>query len=49
MEEKGFMTDTAASHKGAIKIFWLQFWGAVMSVYDLSLLVDVAGPLDPHL
>ncbi len=31
MEVAGFMTYTAASHQGAIKMFWLHFWGAVMS------------------
>ena len=29
MEGAGLMTYTAASHQGAIKMFWLHFWGAV--------------------
>ena len=35
MEGKGIMTYTSASHQGSIKMFWLHFWGAVMSsIYD---------------
>ena len=36
MKAGGFMTDTAASHQGANKMFWHQnTWGAVM----LSVLI----------
>ena len=31
MEGAGLMTYTAASHQGVIKMFWLHFWGAVMT------------------
>ena len=31
MERVGFMTCTTASHQGSIEMFWLHFWGAVMS------------------
>ena len=35
----GFITYTAASHQGAIKMFWLQFRGALM--LSMSLYVNV--------
>ena len=31
MERTGLMTYTAASHQGALKMFWLHFWRAVMT------------------
>ena len=30
MEEAGYVSFIAATHKGAIKMFWLHLWGAVI-------------------
>ncbi len=38
MQGVGFMNYTVASQQGAIEMFWLHFWGAVMSsifIYSL--------------
>lgn len=45
MEEVGFMTYTVASHWGAIEMFWLHIWGAVMSsifyIQNLTHCIDI--------
>ena len=41
MEGAGLMTSTAVSRQRAMEIFWLHFWGAVMtSIFIYSLYVD---------
>lgn len=39
----GLLTFTAASHKGVIEMFWLHFWGAIMtSIFHTQRLLKSA-------
>ena len=43
-DEVGFLVFIAASHQGAIEIFWLHFEGGVMFIYTLKKTWDNLEP-----